>query len=305
MIKRLFQALNLLLVTLAVFVSVKIFYGVVEYRLHRFAPVYKSGKPIGAVGEIKTGTVPADYGEIIQRNLFNTARAAVKRGPEPQVPLTAIKQTDLNLKLWGTVATEDRSAGLARAVIEERKSREQCLYRVGDAIADARITEILRNAVVLDVNGRKEKLTVAERIPGLKIGSTPENGPPAKSLPPDRGAGVGYEQKISLQRSQVDNAFKNIGKLMNEVKIRPYYKEGETAGFVVANIAPESIVRDMGIKSGDVVTRINGQQIKTADDAMAFYERLQAGDTLSIELMRRGRPQVIDYTIEGEVPVGN
>ncbi len=304
MVKRMFHISNLLLATLAVYGSVTIFYEVLENGLRPFEPVSIAGKPIGVAKELKIGTLSTNYDVIIERNLFNTAKAAADKLPEPDVDLSTIKPTDLKLKLWGTVATEDRKAGLARAVIEERKSKEQYLYRVGDVIEHAKISEILRNSVVLDVNGRKEKLTVEEKIPGRAISIASDMSSPVSPASEDTAKVLETGQKISLQRSQVDNALKDVDKLISEVKIRPYYQEGQTAGFVVANIAQESVVREMGLKSGDIVIRINGGEIKTPEDAMAFYESLQAGDTLSIDLMRRGRQQTIEYTVEDEMLSG-
>jgi general secretion pathway protein C len=117
---------------------------------------------------------------------------------------------------------------------------------------------------------------------------------------PEEIARIGPETQISLKRTRVDKALNNLNQLMSEVKIRPYFKDGEAAGFIISSIAPDSVVRDMGLKTGDIVTGINGGDIKSVDDAMAFYERLQAGEELSLQLQRRGRPETLNYILEGE-----
>ena len=299
--KRIFHIANLVLVTLAVYAGVRVFYQFVESRLDRSGYV-RTTPSVSAAGEtMPERTAPKlDYQVIARRDLFQTSAAEDTPTPEPRVDITKIEQTKLNLKLWGTVAADDQRSGVNRAVIENSRTREQHLYRVGDAVENARIAEIRRNYVVLDVNGRKEKLVIEEKLPGAA-----ERIAGGKELPaPLAAAAVASDNRIRLERAEVESAFNNLTQLMSEVKIRPYFKDGKPAGFVVANIAPDSVVREMGIKSGDIVNSINGREIKTVDDAMAFYEQLKSGETLSIDLVRRGRPETIQYTIEDEATGG-
>ena len=66
----------------------------------------------------------------------------------------------------------------------------------------------------------------------------------------------------------------------------------------MSKIDPASIFTKMGFRSGDIITSINGQKIESVDDAMAFYKSMTAGNRLSVQLKRRGRPKVIDFNIE-------
>lgn len=295
MIRKSIQIANLALATAAIFFSVKLFYQFVQIKLDQSAPALTAATPRAKEPSHNTRPRFDAYQAIIDRDLFDTAEKTPAKFTGPVVDLEKLEQTRLNLKLWGTVSTDNRKAGVARAVIEEPELHRQGLYRVGDAVQQATIVEIFRNGVVLDVNGKTEKLTIAEHKDGKGSG-----GRPSRAAPPENSARPhsGPAKQISLKRNEVDNALENLNQLMNEVKIRPYFKDGQASGFIVSNIARDSVVRDMGLKTGDIVTGINGQEIKTADDAMAFYEQLRAGETLSIELKRRGRPEVIEYKIE-------
>jgi len=298
MMKRILQFLNLLLLTLAVYGGVNVFYRFVEIKLHHFELTDMPVKPVAAETVKRSGMLSNAYDVIMERNLFNTVNASAGKPPAPEVDIAALKQTDLNLKLWGTASTEDGKSGTARAVIEAPTSREQHLFRVGDTIAHARIAEILRNSVVLEIQGRKEKLTLEEAMSGLENRLLPDPKIPEAPVTTARTA---PGRKIPLHHSQINDAFNNVGQLMQEVKIKPYYQDGKAAGFIVAEIAPESIVRGLGMKDGDIVTSINGRQIKTADDAISFYDSLKAGDQISIQLVRRGRPQTLEFTVEDDM----
>ncbi|MDZ7832489.1 MAG: type II secretion system protein GspC [Desulfobacterales bacterium] len=296
MIRKSFQIANLALAAAAIFFGVKLFYQFVRMEITQSTPA-------GVTAAEPKTSAPAQenhprfdtYQAIVDRDLFDTTKKTAAKSAEPSFDLEKLEQTRLNLKLWGTVATDNRKAGIARAVIEEPELHRQGLYRVGDAIQEATILEIFRSGVVLDVNGKTEKLTLAEEKDGN--GAIARSSRPAPSETAARLRG-GPSRKISLKRSEVDSALKNLNQLMSEVKIRPYFQDGQASGFILSNIARDSVVRDMGLKTGDIVTGINGREIKTADDAMAFYEKLRSGETLSIELKRRGRPEIIEYTVE-------
>ncbi len=307
MAKRLIQIANLLLITAAVFFSVKLFYQFIQIKLDHAAPTFKSAKPT-AIAQVNNTCPPFDdYQAILDRDLFDTKQNPSNKKPEPEIDLETLEQTRLDLKLWGTVDADENKAGIERAVIEDCKANRQGLYRVGDTIRQATISRIFRNGVVLDINGRKEKLTIEEEAgAGITGISNPRLRKKRQaSIPPPAStastASTAPGQKISLKRTQVDNALENMNKLMKEVKIEPHFVDGNPEGFMVESIAPDSIVRTMGLKTGDIVTGINGQKIKTADDAMEFYERLKAGEKLSIQLKRRGRPETIEYMVEDEV----
>ncbi len=294
MIKRIFQISDLLLITLAVYLIVSVFYRFMEIRLYDVDPAVTSAGP-AEHAEIKQNYPLSSYSTINDRNLFKTTNKDSEEKWSPIEDVTQLELTDLDLKLWGTISASDRKSGIARAVIEQSKIKRQGLYKVGDTVENAKITEIFRNSVVLDINGRKEKLTLAGKAPGQNIGITTGTD---DSLPITE---VESGQKVSLKRAHVDDAFKNINKLMSEVKIGPYFQDDKPVGFIVESIAPESVVREMGLKTGDIITSINGRQIKTADDAMSFYNSLKAGDTLKIQITRRGRPQTIEYAVEDQM----
>jgi len=296
MTRKIIQIANLLLVTAAIFFSVKLFYQFLKMEISQSAPAGITAAGPAAKTRAQENRPPFDsYQAIVDRDLFDTTAEKAPKAPEPAVNLEKLEQTRLNLKLWGTVTAQDNEAGIARAVIEEPKLHRQGLYRVGDSIQQATITEIYRNGVVLDVNGKKEKLTIAKKT------DVQNRLTPGPVYDPDFSTGTarsGPAKRVTLNRDQVDNALENLNQLMSEVKIRPYFKNGQASGFIVSNIARDSVVREMGLKSGDIVTGINGREIKTADDAMAFYEKLRSGETLSIQLKRRGRPETIEYVVE-------
>lgn len=243
---------------------------------------------------------------------------------------------DLGLKLRGIIASGESGSENVLAVIETIRSGEQHLYRVGDRIRNASIIEIYQDTVVLEVNGIEKTLTIegvsvgqtdntlpdpefgfatapglqnetAGKIPDQEVASAKEN---EKSRPsktsigktkfgnqPDRVVSA-PGKPIPLKISRINDAFTDLDTLVKEVRVKQVFNEEEPEGFILSNIEPTSVLKQIGLRIGDMVTGINGQKISTVDQALNFYEGLSPGDQVSIQLKRRGRPTTIEYIIE-------
>ena len=88
-------------------------------------------------------------------NLLDTAAGMEIRSEK--IDTQALKKTKLKLKLWGTITG---NGVRVFAIIEEATRREQKLYRVGETIQNATIKMILREKVVLSVEGNDELLVI-------------------------------------------------------------------------------------------------------------------------------------------------
>ncbi len=281
MTSRYFTISNILLITIAVYFSISGFYKVATYRLDPVPPPRVAGdKQISSV-EDETSHPLSYYQPIVERNLFNTNKDADSK-PVP-IKIETLKQTELKLKLWGTVSG---LGGQTYAVIEEAKSRQQNLYKVGDAVQNATVKMVFREKVILSVNGQDEVLEI-EEIRGRSTGRRPA-----------QIASKSRRQNITLKRSQIESSVKNVNELLKQVKIRPHTENGRAAGLMLSSIQRGSIFRRMGLRSGDVVTGVNGSSLVSVDDALKIYENMKSSSNMSIEIKRRGRNRTIDYNIE-------
>ena len=281
MTNRYFTISNIVLITIAVYFSISGFYKVATYRLDPVPPSRVAGdRQISSV-EDEPSQPLSYYQPIVERNLFNTNKDA---GSKPvSIKVETLKQTELKLKLWGTVSG---LGGQTYAVIEEAKSRQQNLYKVGDAVQNATVKMVFREKVILSVNGQDEVLEI-EEIRGRASGRRPP-----------QTATNSRRQKITLKRSQIESSVKNVNELMKQVKIRPHTENGQAAGLMLSSIQRNSIFRRMGLRSGDVITGVNGSSLVSVDDALKIYENMKSSSNMSIEIKRRGRNRTIDYNIE-------
>jgi len=278
---RYFTILRYILITVCIYLGVDLFYTDLASRLDSAAIAPTTNKQI-SVGGVQTSRPLAYYQAIDRRNLFNIKPKAPETRNIANTPrIEELKQTSLNLKLWGTVSgTENRNY----AVIES-SGGEQNLYRVGDAIQTATIKLILRGKVVLTINGQDEVLEMEDLSTGGK--TTPKRPLPRST-----------SRRIPLRREQVTAATQNINQLLREVQVRPHFDKGKPDGLMLSRIKPNSIFRKMGLMNGDILRAVNGEPLVSVDSALNLYERLKSSDEVKVEIKRRGRVQTIEYRLD-------
>lgn len=287
------SVISLVGLTAAVYLGVGAFYKIVTARMTASARPAPSAPPVPADAEGGRFRPLDHYEPIVDRNLFRTAAEtappAPKPEPEPPKSLDELKQTDLELQLYGTVTGDPK---VSYAVIRDRKAREQELYRVGDTIRDATIQRILRDKIVLRRGGGQEVLALADRRSGRRRSAARRPVAGGQS-----GGSRATTQRISISRARVDRAMDNLGGLMKQARIRPHFRNGKPDGLTLSRIRRGSIFRRLGLRSGDIIQGVNGQPVRTVDDALSFYQGLKSSDQVSLEIRRRGRTRNIEYNI--------
>lgn len=289
--KKYFMIINVLLITAGLYFGVSAFYTIGTAWLG--APDEPPPK-----ASTKTTIKPAEktrplsaYSAIAKRNLFNTNPDAA--APAQTINVDNLKETDLKLKLWGTVASGERRA---YAVIEDTKTREQNLYRTGDSIQNATLKMILRQKVVLSVNGRDEILGMEE--PGTARRGGPSPRVARQDASPPKMPVSSYPRQLTLKSDQIESALENVDQLMEQARIRPHIEEGQPAGISITGIKPNTVFRKMRLRNGDIITGVNGAPIESVEDAMKVFGDLSSSPEIQLEIKRRGRKRTLNYKIE-------
>ncbi|HKK98743.1 MAG TPA: type II secretion system protein N [Desulfotignum sp.] len=295
--KHLFFIAQLLLLTLAAYMVVGLAYKNItppsDTRIQDLPGL--TGNPGDTENPARQVTKPKKYTVIADRNLFNVLAASPEpdREPPSAVPEKPLEKTSLQLALWGTVTAASKNASYA--VIENKKTREQSLYQVGDEVEGATIRKIARSQVILRVNGQDQLLEVditqAPSAPSKRALPKPEPAAPRKG--------------DSLQ----EQAEAGIPALMKQARIRPFFSDGKPDGLLLYGIRNDSVFQQIGLRNGDIIKSIDGSDTLSARDAVTIYQSLDASlDDISdirFRILRRGKTQEIvynaqnnDYTVE-------
>lgn len=269
--------INLVALSIIIYAGVDIFYRVTFSRIEE---VKTKGVVIKKVPDIKRNRMPLEnFKSITERNLFGSPDKTFKDSISED--LEALEPTSLELALLGTVTGNQQDS---RAVIEEIGRRKQGLYKVGDSIQNAMIKMVLDGKVVLRVGDKDEILSIeddfsSKKGKGNRIYASSDE----------------LASTITVKRTDLRRSLRNINKLLSQVRIRPYSKDGREDGLEVTQIKRDSFFASLGLNNGDIIQRINNKPIKSPDDVMVFYNRLKSGSRVSIVITRGQKTKTINY----------
>lgn len=288
--QRYFVVINLVLLTAFIGISVGTMYNGLTLTLDRYI-VVPSDKPQHRKTSLQKQRKKSlrSYAVVSKRNLFKTAALSDLKKKDEVPDVNEMDVTDLKLKLLGTIVAGDV---FSRAIIEEKKNKDQKLYKIGDAIQTATIKHILRNKVVLSVNGKDEVLEVEHKSGGRSSSSKKRSSDSSLS------DSEGKTKNITVKRSLIEESMQNLNQLMKDVRIRPHFRNGESDGLIVSGIRGGSVFRKLGLRNGDIIMGVDGSQIESVDDAMKLYSGLSDLENMKVDIKRRGKMQTLNFKIE-------
>lgn len=226
---------------------------------------------------------PAEvYAVIPQRNLFgSTDKAASEKQTETAAPVEGPDIATV-LAIRGIVAGTGKDGFV---VIEEQGKNKQMLYKVGNVVAGARLIRIDRRAVTFLVGDRKQILKMAGASEDTLLTARPV-------LPP---AATGRSGPMVVNRSEVDASLKDMGTLLSQAQIRPFYTDGAPDGFMIANIKPGSVYERLGLVNGDIIQAADNRKLITADDVTGLYNTMKSASSFTLSIKRGGQQQNLPY----------
>jgi general secretion pathway protein C len=276
---------TVILAVMAIFLyqGVGIFYKAMSLQLIRMkpAPALEIKAPAAAVATRE----PVDaYRVIPERNLFGTTTKAVLHTQTAAAP-----QQDIAFlfDVKGTVAGEGK---YGFAIIEEKGTRKQRLVKTGDVVYGAKVIRIKRNALDVLAAGQERTLKIVE-TKETSILPPPQGGTASTGPPPTPGS-------VVISRSEIETAMQDMGSMLSQAQIRPYFNAGVPDGFIVNSIRPGSLYQRMGIANGDIIQEVNNRKIQTADDVMGLLNTVKSGASLSLGIKRQGKSETLSYQFQ-------
>ncbi|MBI2962530.1 MAG: hypothetical protein HYY35_02150 [Deltaproteobacteria bacterium] len=218
------------------------------------------------------------YAPITARDIFNPPRST-----EPDASTPA---GELKAKLLGTAP----GSGIdSYAVIEDEAAKTQRLYRLGDGVHGRTLARVEWDHVVLKGPEGEEVLKIV--VPTGRAGEASAPGAAAGGIQA-RG-----DTDFVIDRSEVDQAMNNLNQLFTQIRAVPHFQDGKAAGFRLFAIRQDSVFEKIGLKNGDVVTRINGNDLTDPARAMALIEELRNEGRISVDVTRNRQPTTLSYEI--------
>jgi len=218
--------------------------------------VWALAGPVGPVGGWKAvpGQSAVDEGVLTRIDPF--FRLAGLSGPAVV--------TSLAVKLFGVRVNQ--ASGLGSAIIETPDGL-QASFAVGDEIVPGvKLKAVTFDGVTIDRGGVSEQIFLDQSV------AAPVAAP---------GGGVTAAPAAAPQPQ--------ASALVSEVAYAPRLEKGQVTGFVVSPRGAGTAFNAAGLKSGDVLTAINGQAIRASDDVENAMRATPPSGVVTLAVERGGK----------------
>ncbi|MCF6337561.1 MAG: type II secretion system protein GspC [Gammaproteobacteria bacterium] len=236
----------------------------------------------------------SDINRIGQWHLFGEIQ---KVSSVPMAQMTEAPDTRLNLQLHGLLASSDPAE--ARAIIADGKGVEEA-YAIDQKLpGNAVLREIYADRVILEHRGRLETL----RLPKDEIVSAMVSRTAAQNTSRARGRGItqaGTADNAALLRQYRDALMSEPQTLMNLVNASPVTDRatGRLKGYRIRPGKDRKLLGRFGLKSGDVVTGVNGVALDNPIKALEIMRDLSTADSVTLDVERNGVMESFAFQVE-------
>ncbi len=233
-----------------------------------------------------------DLAELLAVPLFGKPAPIAKPAAKPVAQaVKPVVVSRLKIKLLGTVVAGDNSA----AIISLDGSGEQQVVIVGSAIEPGvKLFAVEAEAIVVERGGMLERVSLeleAKLVSAAAMTATDMNSVPGTTT----ASGANRQQQVD--RTMLQKQISDFPSLMSEARVVPHFLDGESDGFVITDIVIGSLYQQVGLQNGDIIRKVNGEQVSNAQQAMAMYKALESATSIDLELMRAGQVQQVHYDI--------
>ena len=316
LVKRYFWLVNLCLLGGLAFLSAKVVNNLVAEQIVSLEVGVAQAKKRSAVKTEPKHDRAEWETTISERNIFNS------EPPEPveEIPLDGLTEeqvvevdptqipgpddpcdpSDAPLSLVATMEAEPAEWSLA--VVEENSL--QRLIRIGQELDRRELVAIQRTRMVLFASGKFECVDLGKkgltRRPAIRSASKSSSSKRSTSGSDKIKAGVKKTGKntYKIDRDMLNEQLDDLGNLSRQARVIPHYRQGKPQGFKIVGVRPGSLYSHIGVRSGDVLKSVNGDEISSPTKALELYEKLKNSDGVTLDIERRGRKTTLEYLIK-------
>lgn len=108
----------------------------------------------------------------------------------------------------------------------------------------------------------------------------------------------GKERVIHLDGPLMRRGYLGVGLTDLTPELRTHFGTPEDSGVMVSKVEPGSPAEKAGVKVGDILTSVDGKEIKSSWDAHWNVRSQEDGRQVPLEIWRNGKVQTLSATIE-------
>jgi general secretion pathway protein C len=216
-----------------------------------------------------------DYSLIMKNNIFGL------RGELLPLSGGGRESYGTDIILVGTVKGP---AGFGYAIFKMDGRQE--VYKTGQTVPGAgKLSKVEKEKIFFDT-GRELALAEIAVIREIK------RPPSAQGFARQTSEGT-----FMLDQSAVEKSLSNPQQILGDARLLPNIIEGKQEGYVIREIRPGGIYQSLGLKSGDVLLRINEYNISNPEAALQAFTALRGLDRVELDIVRGGSRMTLTYQI--------
>ncbi len=234
----------------------------------------------GSIEERKSENYSYHY----RLNLASKIIGGVNMPVEPVHPGDDDGEQIKNMKLKGTYLGGDASF-----MIIEDGGKSDFIY-IGEEYKGYELVKVSERKVGLKKNGKNYYVVLSDE----------ENSPSASTyhdsqteMHQQRAPG----EPAVISHRELKEYIKDPNKIWKNIRIQEQRNNGQISGFRVNYVKKGSFFDTSGLKSGDVIKRIDGNEIKSLADVMQYYTNVDSLDSLSLTVERGGNELELDFSV--------
>jgi general secretion pathway protein C len=225
------------------------------------------------------GNSGGDYDAVAEAHIFGVADAKIETIVEDT---EEAPDTRLNLTLRAAISASDQQ--VAHAIIAD-DSGEENVYFINDSIpGGATLYRVEIDRVLLNRSGVLEALRLPRDFKQASTKTTRSRG----TRPPSRG---NVQQMIS----------ENAASLSEVIRPQPFMPNGQLKGYRVFPGRNRQQFIALGLRPGDLVTKVNGVALNDPAQGMEIFRSLGSSNQVNVTVERNGSPQ--ELTIDASALV--
>jgi len=239
--------------------------------------VYPSEKSRMKVSpNIQKLNVNIDINQLIESGFFRTSTSNVSDE-------TADSSSAVNdLKLLGTVTGPP---GIARALVLKKGEKQPGVFKLWKDLYGFTITGIESSKIHLKKNSETYELNLFEKKAAV-----------SSEKPAGAETSAGGVVKKNISRAEMQQKVMNdVDNAMQGIQAGPHRVNGQIEGFKLIRIRPYNILYEYGIRSGDIIKRINGKKVDSTEKLFNMWQGMKNESKMVIDVERNG--QIITFEV--------
>jgi general secretion pathway protein C len=264
--------IRLLMIPLLVFLIVKLLWVIVEFLW----------LPSSGVDYIANKDIKALYYRVKMAHKESKKRSK----PTIKKPVSSIK----DIKLLGIYTSDDY------AVITVMYKGKTKVLATGDQINGFTLIGATMQYAILNKKDKNYKLELPKHISNTKSSISIVKEEKQKSLDNDTAVSGDGDYKI-IDKKIFDHFANNIDDIYKNIGIQDITK-GDKKIFKISFIKRGSIFSKLGLKRGDIIKSVNGEDIDSYSKAFGMYRSMKDIQNLTIVVIRNNKEVELEYEIE-------